>query len=114
MHAWTAFKTSWVLPTALVHHLLKIKKEYKNFERNKAFNIYLSKRNRQSLLSTRHSLWRNLNIYGTTASDKVLCDKIFNINKNPKYDGYQRETDSIFWIKSLPLLHSIDQVSILM
>ena len=24
------------------------------------------------------------------ASDKVLCDKAFNIAKNPKYDGYQR------------------------
>ena len=23
------------------------------------------------------------------ASDKVLCDKAFNIAKNPKYDGYQ-------------------------
>ena len=26
-----------------------------------------------------------------TASDKVLRDKAFNIAKNPKYDGYQRE-----------------------
>ena len=25
-----------------------------------------------------------------TASDKVLRDKAFNIDKNPKYDGYQR------------------------
>ena len=25
-----------------------------------------------------------------TASDKVLRDKTFSINKNPKYDGYQR------------------------
>ena len=25
-----------------------------------------------------------------TASDKILCDKAFNIAKNPKYDGYQR------------------------
>ena len=24
-----------------------------------------------------------------TASDKVLCDKAFNIARNPKYDGYQ-------------------------
>ena len=24
-----------------------------------------------------------------TASDKILCDKAFNIVKNPKYDGYQ-------------------------
>ena len=25
-----------------------------------------------------------------TASDKLLRDKVFNIAKNPKYDGYQR------------------------
>ena len=25
-----------------------------------------------------------------TAADKVLRDKVFNIDKNPKYDGYQR------------------------
>ena len=24
-------------------------------------------------------------------SDKVLCDKAFDIAKNPKYDGYQRD-----------------------
>ena len=24
-----------------------------------------------------------------TDSDKILCDKVFNIAKNPKYDGYQ-------------------------
>ena len=29
-----------------------------------------------------------------TASDKVLRDKTFNIAKNPKYDGYQRELAS--------------------
>ena len=31
-----------------------------------------------------------------TASDKVLCDKVFNIAKNPKYDGYERGLDSWF------------------
>ena len=25
-----------------------------------------------------------------TASDKVLLDEVFNVAKNPKYDGYQR------------------------
>ena len=25
-----------------------------------------------------------------TAANKVLCDKAFNVAKNPKYDGYQR------------------------
>ena len=32
-----------------------------------------------------------------TASDKVLCDKAFNIAKNPKYDGYQRGLASMVY-----------------
>ena len=39
-----------------------------------------------------------------TASDKVLRDKVFNIAKNPKYDGYQSGLASWFTnfqIKSL-------------
>ena len=31
----------------------------------------------------------------TTASDKILRDKEFNIAKNPKYDKYQRGLTSI-------------------
>ena len=30
-----------------------------------------------------------------TASDKVLRGKVFNIAKNPKYDGYQRGLTSM-------------------
>ena len=29
----------------------------------------------------------------TTASDKLLRDKAFNIAENPKHDGYQRGLD---------------------
>ena len=32
-----------------------------------------------------------------TASDRVLRDKSFNIPKNPKYDGYQRELASVVY-----------------
>ena len=32
-----------------------------------------------------------------TASDKVLRDKSFNIDKNPKYDWYQIDFLSMFW-----------------
>ena len=32
-----------------------------------------------------------------TASDKIFCDKAFNIAKNPKYDGYQRGLTSIVY-----------------
>ena len=30
-----------------------------------------------------------------TASDKLLRDEAFNITKNPKYDGYQRDLASM-------------------
>ena len=30
-----------------------------------------------------------------TASDKILCDKAFNIAKNPKYDEHQRSLASM-------------------
>ena len=39
-----------------------------------------------------------------TASDKILCDKTFNVSKNRKYDWYQRGLASMvykFLIKSL-------------
>ena len=29
--------------------------------------------------------------------DKILCDKVFNIAKNPKYDGYQRVLASMVY-----------------
>ena len=32
-----------------------------------------------------------------TASDKILSDKVFNIAKNPKYDGYQRGLGSMVY-----------------
>ena len=32
-----------------------------------------------------------------TASDNILRDKAFNIAKNPKYDGYQRELASMVY-----------------
>ena len=32
-----------------------------------------------------------------TDSDKVLRDKVFNIAKNPKYDGYQRRLASMVY-----------------
>ena len=42
-----------------------------------------------------------------TASDKILCDKAFNIVKNPKYDGYQSGLASMvykFFVKKSTLL----------
>ena len=33
----------------------------------------------------------------TTASDKILCDKAFNIAKNLRYDGYQHGLNSMVY-----------------
>ena len=37
------------------------------------------------------------NLPGRTASDKILCDKVFNIAKEPKYDEYQRGLASMVY-----------------
>ena len=34
---------------------------------------------------------------GGAASNKFLCDEVFNIAKNPKYDEYQRGFASVFY-----------------
>ena len=34
---------------------------------------------------------------GKTASDKILGDKVFNIAKNSKYDGFQRGLASMLY-----------------
>ena len=40
-----------------------------------------------------------------TAADKVLCDKAFNIAKNPNYDGYQcRLASMVYNFLSIKLL----------
>ena len=33
-----------------------------------------------------------------TVSDKILCNKAFNIAKNAKYDGYQRGLAPVVWM----------------
>ena len=33
-----------------------------------------------------------------TFADKVLCDKAFNIAKDPKYDGYQPGLASVVYL----------------
>ena len=50
----------------------------------------LPKRTGLSLLSSWHDLWGFSDLAERTASDKVLCNKAFNIAKNPNYDEYQR------------------------
>ena len=52
-----------------------------------------------------------------TAADNVLRDKAFNIAKNPKYDGYQRDLASMvytFLIKRLKAVASHLQINLLL
>ena len=35
--------------------------------------------------------------YSVQPRDRILLDKAFNIAKNPKYDGYQRELESMVY-----------------
>ena len=37
------------------------------------------------------------NLLRRTTSDRVLRDKIFNIAKDPKYDGYECGLNSMFY-----------------
>ena len=48
-------------------------------------------------METSVSLKYFVNCCRRTASDKMLCDKVFNIAKNPKYDGYQCDLASIIF-----------------
>ena len=43
----------------------------------------------------------------TTAPDKTLHDKTFNIAKSPKYDGYQRHLASIVYVLIKKLLRLV-------
>ena len=45
------------------------------------------------MLSTWYSLWKNVS--RRLAADKLLHNKVFDIAKNPKFNGYQRGLASI-------------------
>ena len=85
------------LLTVLADHLLKTKKEFKNFKETGARNcIY---KNELDKVCFQHDMacvdFKDLT--RRTASDKVLRDKTFNIAKNLKYDGYQRGLASMIY-----------------
>ena len=73
-----------------MHHLLKAKKKIKEIQRNRRLKTFLSKRIRQGLLSTYSSACGDFkDLPERATSDKVLHDKIFDIAKIQKHDGYQ-------------------------
>ena len=73
----------------LPHHFLKRKKELKYLKkRGDSRYIYQNKLHKACF---QHDMASGnfKNLPKRTASDKVLCDKVFNIAKNPKYHEYQ-------------------------
>ena len=85
------------LPIVLVDHLRKNKERIQKFKQT-GDSRYIYKNELDK------ACFQNDMAYGDfkdlkkrTAADKVLRDKRFNITKNPKYDGYQRELASMVY-----------------
>ena len=85
------------LPIVLVDHLRKNKERIQKFKQT-GDSRYIYKNELDK------ACFQNDMAYGDfkdlkkrTADDKVLRDKRFNITKNPKYDGYQRELASMVY-----------------
>ena len=80
----------------LVDYLLKIKKIQKFKETRDSWDIY---QNELDKAGFQHDMAFGdfKDLIRWTASDKILCDRVFNIAKNPKYDGYQRELASVVY-----------------
>ena len=66
-------------------HFLKTKKEYKNLKKREIQVIYQNELDKACFPhDMAYGDFKDLN--RRTVADKVLCDKAFNIAKNPKYD----------------------------
>ena len=80
-----------------VDHLLKTKKEFKNLKKWEDTN-YIYKNELDKACFQHYMTYGDFkDLVKRTASDKVWWDKVFNIAKNPKYDGYQRGLASMVY-----------------
>ena len=75
-----------------IQNQIKIRKELKNFKQTGDSRCIYQKELDKVCLKTvclfeTYEHFKDLS--RRTIADKVLCDKAFNIAKNPKYDGYQ-------------------------
>ena len=76
-------------------HLLKTNNEYKNLKKLEI--IYQNELDKACFQhDTAYKYFKDCP--RGTGSDKVLRDKVFNIAKNPKYDGYHRGLASMVYI----------------
>ena len=83
-----------------VSNLLTIKKEFKKLMKQEVQAIFTKMNLIRLVFSLKWHIFRQiLKILKKkrTASDKVLKDKVFNSDKNPKYDGYQRGLSSMVY-----------------
>ena len=66
-----------------VHHSLKTQKDYKNSNKQEIHNTFI-KANYIKLAFNKYGDFKHL-------PRRAASDKVFNIVKNPKNDGYQRD-----------------------
>ena len=77
----------------LVGHLLKTNKEFKNLDTSYIYKNELGK----ACFQHDMAFGDFKDLARRTASDTILRDKAFNIDKKPKYDGYQRGLASMVY-----------------
>ena len=78
------------LPTVLVEHLLKTKKEYEKLKKQEIHNIFIKNELGKACFQCDMTYADFKDLPKGTASERVLRSKILDIPKIPKYDRYQR------------------------
>ena len=79
------------------NHLLKTKKEFKISKKQGDTNYVYKNELDKACFQHDMAYGDFKDLAKRTASDKVLRDKAFNIAKNPKYNGCQRELPSVVY-----------------
>ena len=81
-----------------MNRLLKTKKEYKNKKKTTGDAKYICRTKLDKACVQHDMAYRNFkDLVRRAASDKDLRDKAFNIARNPKYDGCQRDLASVVY-----------------
>ena len=89
MYAWYAFKTIWFTYSAC-GPFTKSKEIIQKFKET-GDTIYINKNELDKAYFQHDMAYGGFkDLKRRASSDKVLTDKGFNIDKNPKYDGYRR------------------------
>ena len=76
-------------------HLLKTNKEFKNLKEQEIQDIFIKHKLGKACFQQDMPFGDFKDLLIRTAAYKVLCNKAFNIAKNSKYDGYQRDLTSV-------------------